>query len=133
MVVAIGEHGDDSRKGKPDQRIENDRQTAVSVFVAAPRKVGEEAGQREREGEAVTEPRRAAGRPCPTERQHPDRPDEIPGAVQRLAPAVGAAEPLGAGREAVPQHADGPHQLVGTASCPPLVEQHQGEDEAEHR
>ena len=50
--------------------------------------------------------------------------DQVPGPIERLVPAEGAAQELGAGTDAVPEQADRPDQLVGLPASQPLVDDH---------
>ena len=86
-----------------------------------------------RERRAVPEPRLAqqVHRPEAQPRGDVDRADQVPDPVQRLAPADGAAQELGARRDPVPDHADRPDQLVRAPPLQPLVQQEQREHEAQ--
>src|SRR5439155_13744253 len=61
----------------------------------------------------------------------PDRAGQVPGSVERLAPAARGADRLTARGDTVEQHPDGPDQLEGLTSFAPLVEQCQGEHESQ--
>ena len=95
--------------------------------------VAEEAGQGEGDRDEVAEARAVeeVDRAEAEVRRHAEGADEVPGPIERLAPAECAAEELRAGADPIPEQADGPHQLVGLAATNPLVGDHRGEDEGE--
>ena len=146
---------DDGQRGQPrpavvlEVRLDRDRDgqdrgrdEVQDRRVACPRVVelalgqeGEQSGQEEPEREAVPEPRppeqerRAETEPA----GRPQRPGQVPGLVQRLAPARGAAERLAARRDPVEEHPERPDELEGLPTDAPLIEQRQREDEGQHR
>ena len=89
--------------------------------------------RRSGDGRAVAEARlrqqvhRAEAQPA----GDPDGAGQVPGAVERLAPAQRPAQELRPRGDAVHQHPERPDQLVRLAPLPPLVQQEQGEDEAQ--
>src|ERR1700693_546765 len=65
--------------------------------------------------------------------RHEKSSDQVPRAVKRVTPPESAPDELAPSAYAVPQQADRPDQLEGMAALPPLIEDHRGEGEAQHR
>ncbi len=98
-----------------DERDERAEQQQHRVRVAEPGPAQQERG---------AEPQPAGG---------PDRPGQVPRAVDALVPAVGGRDRLGARPDGVAQHPERPHELEPVAPVAPLVEQHHREHGGQDR
>src|SRR5687768_11246052 len=96
-------------------------------------KDGEEPAEEDRGGGEVAEARarEQVHRAEPHVRRYVERADEVPRAVEGIAPAERASPELRPRADAVPQQADRPHELEWPPATVPLREHEPGEDEAD--
>src|SRR5581483_3968977 len=114
---------------------EGDRAGGARARVLRGRGQREEAAQHNRRRGEVAEPRLAqeVDRPGAEVSGDEERSDQVPRAVEALAPAEGAADELGGGRDAIEQESNAPDQLERVAALPPLVEHERRKEKAHDR
>ena len=99
--------------------VASDAGVPSPAYLTAVR-IAEQGGQRERDGDEVAEPGavQQEDRAEAQVRGDAEGAEQVPGPIERLVPAEGAADELGAGADAVPQQAERPDQLVRLPSAP---------------
>ena len=126
---------DGERNGGRDADREDDRKRERVVGIATADREGVQRAEEEAQCDEIAETRACqehdgAGAQV---RGHEERPDQVPGAVQRLGPAEGGPHELRPRADSVPEQTDGPHKLESLPAAGPLGEDSECEGEAHYR